>query len=215
MPRVVSGALNGVTVTDGLFVVELDFGAVFDGTELWLEIEVGGSTLGSRQNLTPTPFALYAAAGPSSLSPHMVWVDQVSGTAVGPMVFDTINGAVTAAAAMIPGVSDVTVFIKPGTYSAASEGGAITLLDDVHLRATTESLTYQVILTTNLIYAGSGRTSSAGGDRRAQGCRQRPRDHGQRRHGYHDRKHYDRSLTRLPGANDAFRRRLPIRDRSH
>ena len=59
------------TVTDGLFIVELDFGAVFDGTALYLEIEVrdGGSsdaytTLTPRQALTPTPYALHAATAP-------------------------------------------------------------------------------------------------------------------------------------------------------
>jgi len=33
-------ALDDVTVTDGLFTVQLDFGAVFDGTALYLEIGV-------------------------------------------------------------------------------------------------------------------------------------------------------------------------------
>jgi hypothetical protein len=56
-----------IPVTDGLFVVELDFGVVFDGTALWLEIAVrqGGSqesyaTLSPRQRLAPTPLASYA-----------------------------------------------------------------------------------------------------------------------------------------------------------
>lgn len=55
------------TVTDGLFSVELDFGSVFDGTALWLQINVrpGASTgtytaLDPRQPLTATPYALYA-----------------------------------------------------------------------------------------------------------------------------------------------------------
>ncbi len=62
--------LNGVTVSGGLFTVELDFGAVFDGPELWLEIEVSGTVLAPRQNLTPTPYALYAAGpgGPTGPS---------------------------------------------------------------------------------------------------------------------------------------------------
>ncbi|HYF61722.1 MAG TPA: hypothetical protein VD886_02845, partial [Herpetosiphonaceae bacterium] len=54
---------TGVLVTDGLFTVALDFGEVFDGTALYLEIAVGpaGSgdhtTLSPRQPLTPTPYA--------------------------------------------------------------------------------------------------------------------------------------------------------------
>ncbi|MEE8526904.1 MAG: collagen-like protein [Thermoanaerobaculia bacterium] len=54
---------NNVAVTGGLFKVELDFGAVFDGTDLWLEIVVEGSVLGPRQHLTAAPYALYAAVG--------------------------------------------------------------------------------------------------------------------------------------------------------
>jgi hypothetical protein len=53
-------------VTNGLFTVQLDFGKVFDGTALYLEISVrpGGSgveftTLTPRQPLSPTPYALY------------------------------------------------------------------------------------------------------------------------------------------------------------
>ena len=53
--------LSGVSVTDGLFTVELDFGAVFDGTELWLEIEVDSQVLSPRQRLSATPYALHAA----------------------------------------------------------------------------------------------------------------------------------------------------------
>lgn len=55
------------SVTDGLFTVQLDFGAVFDGRKLWLQIGVkpGGSadpytTFAERQELTAAPYALYA-----------------------------------------------------------------------------------------------------------------------------------------------------------
>ncbi len=62
--------VSGVTVTDGYFTVELDFGPVYDGTALWLETEVmtpgdGGFTLlAPRQSLTAAPFALYALGAP-------------------------------------------------------------------------------------------------------------------------------------------------------
>jgi len=59
--------LDDVSVSDGLFTVELDFGNVFDGKALWLEVAVrpGSSTgnyttLNPRQPLTATPYALYA-----------------------------------------------------------------------------------------------------------------------------------------------------------
>jgi|GEM_PF-1408461 len=56
----------GVVVVDGLFTVQLDFGPVFDGTALWLEVAVrcggaGGYTaLTPRQALTVAPYAAYA-----------------------------------------------------------------------------------------------------------------------------------------------------------
>ena len=60
---------TGVTVSNGLFTVQLDFGSVFDGTALYLQVAVrpGGSS-GSYTPLTPlqplsaTPYAQYALA---------------------------------------------------------------------------------------------------------------------------------------------------------
>jgi hypothetical protein len=56
---------NGVQVTNGLFTLQLDFGAVFDGSDLWLQIAnrcPAGSgdftTLAPRQPITATPYAL-------------------------------------------------------------------------------------------------------------------------------------------------------------
>ncbi len=63
---------NSVTVTDGLFIVELDFGAVFDGADLWLEIEVDTTVLSPRQHLTAAPYALFAAVAGSTSVPAPV-----------------------------------------------------------------------------------------------------------------------------------------------
>lgn len=58
--------LSGVSVSNGLFTVAIDFGAVFVGQARWLETSVtcpsGGSftTLSPRQALTATPNAMYA-----------------------------------------------------------------------------------------------------------------------------------------------------------
>lgn len=54
-----------VTVSNGLFTVPLNFGNVFDGNPLWLEISVqknGGSfsTLSPRQQIQPAPYAVFA-----------------------------------------------------------------------------------------------------------------------------------------------------------
>jgi hypothetical protein len=61
--------INSLDIIDGYFTVELDFGVVFDGGARWLEIGVrpGASPvherytiLSPRQELAPTPYALYA-----------------------------------------------------------------------------------------------------------------------------------------------------------
>jgi len=64
-------SVDRVSVTNGLFAVQLDFGNNFRGSALWLEIEVAPSGSGSyvvlspRQELTPTPYALYAVTAES------------------------------------------------------------------------------------------------------------------------------------------------------
>jgi hypothetical protein len=64
-----------VDVSNGLFVVTLDFGAgIFDGTARWLEIGVRTNETGDfavlipRQAVTPTPYAIYAANAASAAS---------------------------------------------------------------------------------------------------------------------------------------------------
>ena len=68
-----SVSIDAVSVTNGLFTVLLDFGtAVFDGSDLWMEIGVrpGGTdvdyqTLSPRQPITAAPYAIYALAAGS------------------------------------------------------------------------------------------------------------------------------------------------------
>lgn len=44
-----------VTVTSGVFTANIDFGAVFDGTSVWIETLVGSTKLGDRQRITSVP----------------------------------------------------------------------------------------------------------------------------------------------------------------
>jgi hypothetical protein len=71
---------NGVSISNGLFTVAMDFGATaWNGATNWLQISVetnGGSsfsTLSPRQEITPTPYAIFAeganAAGLSGTIP--------------------------------------------------------------------------------------------------------------------------------------------------
>ncbi len=70
--------VNDWPVSNGLFAVQLDFGAdVFTGDALWLEVAVrpGGSDgahiiLSPRQPLTAAPYALYAVGGPGGTGQH-------------------------------------------------------------------------------------------------------------------------------------------------
>jgi hypothetical protein len=83
-----SDSHSSVQVSGGRFTEKLDFGSgAFDGDERWLEIaaDCGGGleTLSPRQELTPTPYALYAATAGSDLM-------SAAGTA-------TISGSTTSA----------------------------------------------------------------------------------------------------------------------
>ncbi len=73
----VGGTLTNTAtvISNGLFTVTLDFGAVFDGAARWLEIGVSPNgagafvTLSPRQPITPVPYALYTpAAGAAAIA---------------------------------------------------------------------------------------------------------------------------------------------------
>lgn len=55
--------LNDWPVVDGLFQVELDFGAVYGENPRWLQVTVDGFDLVPRQAVRPAPVALYALSG--------------------------------------------------------------------------------------------------------------------------------------------------------
>jgi len=76
---------EGESVEDGLFTVDLDFGDLFDGTAMWLEVEVKGpgdpdyTALSPRQALTAVPYAHYALNIPD----HDHWGESWTGTGDG------------------------------------------------------------------------------------------------------------------------------------
>jgi len=56
-----------VSITNGYFTTELDFGDVFWGPDRWLEIKVGSTILTPRQKINPAPYAQYAFGGKLTL----------------------------------------------------------------------------------------------------------------------------------------------------
>src|ERR1017187_6244598 len=76
---------TNVGVTNGLFTVTLDFGSVFTGNTYWLSIAVrtnSGSSftaLNPLQELTPTPYAIYAPYAGSAASANAVAATNITG----------------------------------------------------------------------------------------------------------------------------------------
>ena len=140
--------VNECDVIDGYFTVALDYGGgIFDGNDRWLEIAVRPgeqndpnvyTTLSPRQEITPTPYALYAASGPGVEVPLIL-----SGSDSGPIISGTNSGsgygvygrhsAGSGTAAGVHGVSDSTSSnavgvvgeissASPNSYSAGVRG---------------------------------------------------------------------------------------------
>jgi hypothetical protein len=89
---------NGVAVTNGLFTVAVDFGAgVWNGQTNWLQIAVetnGGSgfnMLTPRQQLTPTPYAIYAEGANAAGITGTIQAANLGGTYGNQVAFN--NGA--------------------------------------------------------------------------------------------------------------------------
>lgn len=80
---------SAIAVSNGLFSITLDYGNVFNGTNYWLEVAVrsnnvaGFTILVPRQELTPTPYAIFAeganAAGLSGTIPSASLAGAYSG----------------------------------------------------------------------------------------------------------------------------------------
>ena len=134
-----------VAVTNGLFTVALDFGeGVFTGDARWLEIAVRTGTndftvLSPRQELTPTPYALYApSAGAAGYSSNLLGVlpaSQLAGTYTNTVVFTnslnsfigsnvTVGGSVRAGGDLVGARLNVGVGHRLTGGNSSIAGGA-------------------------------------------------------------------------------------------
>jgi hypothetical protein len=113
-------------VQDGLFQVELDFGAgAFGADPRWLEIVVDGTALSPRQAINPAPVALYSLDSDGGASPA-VW--SVNGTAT---YYDTGNvGIGTASPQADLEIQGASAFPgSSGQLRVTATSGAISAID--------------------------------------------------------------------------------------
>jgi hypothetical protein len=131
-----------VDVIDGYFTVELDFGSVFDGNAVWLDIGVrpgeledpnAYTTLSPRQEVTPTPYALYALNGNGGGGADSDWIisgnDMYSGLSgnvgigtTSPLEKLDVNGHISTAYTYK--IGSHTVLTIPGTANTFVGNGA-------------------------------------------------------------------------------------------
>jgi hypothetical protein len=111
---------SAVTVSNGLFTTTVDFGNAFTGTSNWLGIAVSTngantfSTLSPRQQLTPTPYAIFANTASNVLG--TVSSSQLSGGIPAADISGTIPLAHLPATVITNGASGVNI---TGTFSGS------------------------------------------------------------------------------------------------
>ena len=124
-------------VEDGLFQVELDFGAAaFDGSERYLEVRVNGAPLSPRQHVTATPYALLAAGtaggaiGGIEIDPSEVQL-RVTGTCPAGQAIRQVNqnGSVTCETDNDSGGDITSVTAGTGLSGGGTAGGVSLALD--------------------------------------------------------------------------------------
>lgn len=150
---------TGVTVTDGLFTVELDFGGgAFQGDARWLKIEVqcpgdpAFIELSPRQELTGTPYALYALGASWSGLTGMPagFADGVDDDApAGAVMFFDLPSCPAGWSELTGARGRVVVGLVSGGALSGTVGTALTNLED-------RTHTHDVDpVSTNTVFAGS------------------------------------------------------------
>ena len=122
---------SAVGVTNGWFTVTLDFGAVFNGNALWVEIATrtngadSFATLAPRQALTAAPFASYAASAAAAAGFSGSLTGDVSGTQGGTVVASVGSYPATAVASGASAANAATYGNVPGTIVKRDGAGGL------------------------------------------------------------------------------------------
>jgi hypothetical protein len=119
-----------MTVTDGLFMADLDFGNIFDGTEMFLQIGVrpDGSAdpyemLTPRQPLRPAPYAISLRPGANIIGTVTLGsVVEAHNTASAGSSSYGLRGETDSATSFAAGVYGRVTAASPGGYSAGVRG---------------------------------------------------------------------------------------------
>lgn len=120
---------NNVPVTNGLFMTKIDFGDVFHGDVRWLDI--GSRTNGSpsdftplnpREELTPTPYAMFATTAglANSIAPNSVTAGGLASNAV--ITASIANGTVVRS---LNGLTDTVRLSEGANVSFTTNGNTL------------------------------------------------------------------------------------------
>ena len=114
---------TATAVSNGLFLVTLDFGGVFNGANYWLEIAArtngsgAFSTLSPRQPIPPTPYAIYAANAGSATTATTAGI---AGSATSASTATTANSFTGPLFGDVTGIEGATVVANVGGQTAAN-----------------------------------------------------------------------------------------------
>jgi hypothetical protein len=118
---------SATVVSNGLFTATIDFGAgVFAGSNCWLEIAVqtngggGFTTLAPRQQVTPTPYAIYSANAGTAITASTAGSATTASSATSATTAATANNFSGSLAGDVTGTQGSTVVSGVGGQSAAS-----------------------------------------------------------------------------------------------
>ena len=143
---------NGVVVTNGLFMMTIDFGSsVWSGATNWLEIGVATNgtstftTLAPRQQLTPTPYAIFSesASNVTGLIPAGGLGGGYSGAVTLSNINNNFNGSYSGNGAGLTGVNAAALNGLSATNFWKTTGNSGTV-PGVNFAGTTDSNAFEI-----------------------------------------------------------------------